>query len=65
LLAGVFRRSPLRITAHPRGGADKQLTAKLVEQARERFGLAAGRLGAGKARGLGGAPATIEVMPVP
>ncbi|MBW2457148.1 MAG: hypothetical protein JRI68_21720 [Deltaproteobacteria bacterium] len=64
-IAGVFRRSPLRITAHPRVGVDSKLTDKLVEQARERFGLGAGRLEAGKTRGVAGAPATIEVLPVP
>ncbi len=64
-MAGVFRRSPLRITAHPQVGADGKLTDKLVAQARERFGLAAGRLEAGKARGVAGAPATVEVLPVP
>jgi len=65
MLAGVFRRSPLRITAHPRGGADPKLTEKVVQQAQERFGLAVSRLQAGKTRALPGTPATIEILPVP
>ncbi len=64
-LAGVFRRSPIRLTVHPRTLADKKATARAVAQTRERFGLGETRLEAGGMRGLPGSPATIEVMPIP
>jgi hypothetical protein len=65
-LAGVFRRSPLRVSIHPRGGAiDKKATAAAIEEAVQRFGIAAGRLSEGKSRAAPGSPATIEILPIP
>ncbi len=64
-IAGVFRRSPLRISVHPRHRVDDKLTTSIIERAVDRFGLAQSRLLKGKARPTGGATATIEVMPVP
>jgi hypothetical protein len=64
-IAGVFRRSPVRVSVHPRAALDPKQTALIVARARERFDLSADRLLEGKARPAGAATATVEVMAVP
>jgi hypothetical protein len=64
-VAGVFRRSPIRVTVHPHGIVDKKKSKAAVDGATSQFGLATGRLLVGKARSKAGSIATIEVMPVP
>jgi len=64
-VAGVFRRSPIRVTAHPRRRVDSKRSQALIDGARQRFGLAIDRIVVGKARPKLRTTATIEVMPVP
>jgi hypothetical protein len=61
-LAGVFRRSPLRLTLHGPRAAHAQA---VLDRTAERFALGGARLALGKARGAPGSPATIEILPVP
>jgi hypothetical protein len=61
-LAGVFPRSPLRVTVH-RGGA--AASKALAERAADRFGITAERVTAGKLAPRGGAVVSIEVLSVP
>lgn len=58
-VAGVFQRSPMRISAQ-----DKRLADRLVKQSSERFALAEGRLLVGATPSKAG-EALIEVMPIP
>jgi len=64
-LAGVFERSPIRVTAHRGAGVDKKQTDELVGRTLDRYGLAEGRLTGGKTLSKGAASVTIEVLPVP
>ena len=64
-VAGVFRRSPVRVTVHRGLGVDTKNTELMIDRAVERFGLERSRLIEGKARPLRGAAATLEVMPIP
>jgi hypothetical protein len=64
-LSGVFRRSPIRLSVHPKALIDQKLTDGVVAQAAERFALDSTRLSAGTAKGPAGSPATIEIMPIP
>lgn len=64
-LAGIFGRSPITLTVHRGGAVDKARSEALAQQATERFGLAQGRLLAGKARPRARSLASIEVFPVP
>jgi hypothetical protein len=64
-VAGVFRRSPVRVTVHRGAGADQKSTELMIDRAVERFGLERSRLLEGKARPKGRAAATLEVLPIP
>ncbi len=64
-IAGVFRRSPIRVSVHPRGSLDAKQTEAVIQLALEQFGLTEERLVAGKERPTPGSAATVEVMPVP
>jgi hypothetical protein len=64
-LAGVFQRSPLRVTVHRRAGVDKKQTDDLIGRTLDRFGLPEGRLSGGKALVKSNASVTIEVLPIP
>ncbi|MBK7580270.1 MAG: hypothetical protein IPI67_08715 [Myxococcales bacterium] len=59
-LAGVFERSPLRLSA-----GDKAQGERLAREASERFGLPDGRIRAGTAARLGDGQTVVEILPVP
>lgn len=64
LLAGVFERAPLRLSVSAAGSIDKNRTKKAIDDATGRFGLLAGRIGAG-AKAVPQSSAAIEVLSVP
>jgi len=64
-IAGVFRRSPIRVSVHPHGRVDQNKTKDAIDRAVSQFGLSGDQLVVGKARASGGSIVTIEVMPIP
>jgi hypothetical protein len=64
-IAGVFPRSPIKVSAHPRFALDKKQSQAVIDAAVSEHGVAKNRLTVGAAPSKNGAIATVEVMPVP
>jgi hypothetical protein len=63
-IAGVFRRSRLRLAVYSQSAYDKQASQHIAEQVRERFGLDQERLVAHQVRPSSLSSYWLEVMPV-
>ena len=61
-VAGLFDRSTLRVTVRGASGFDATKTRRIVETARDRFGLAGARVSEGK-KLVGTGAGSIEVLP--